>query len=194
MRTRQDQRNRLTLRIGVEPVCRRAYSEFLLLTGRPPLAIGEIHEHAPIACGHGMFARAQVIAEAVADQLVLGRHLGDFQAVQAEQTIYSVSGLKHLKLTSRVGPPIFLSGGKEYSSGCAERHQIVLVKRQTFRCVIEGFKRRVEPVWKMIVDDFDRFTGFAAARRRTSAPGLVRESNRYAFIERGSEKGRLAVA
>ncbi len=141
-----------------------------------------------------MLALAHVIAEGTRYELAPGRHFLCCQSCGAEEAIDRVRGLEHLELAGRVGPLVSFGGGEQHRPRGAECYQAILVKRKPFRRVVELLKLSIEPVWELVVNSLYGLAGLPAARRGTTATGLVREGDGDALVKRRCEQRGFAVA
>src|SRR5207249_2508418 len=89
---------------------------------------------------------------------------------------------------------ILFGSRKENGSRSAECDQTMLVKWQALGRIVELFELTVEPVWKVVVDRFDRFADFASAWSSAAATGLVRKGDSDPLIKSRRQQRRLAIA
>ena len=117
LRTEGNEENKVGggfLRIGEVTLCFLCLLLFKVSGSPLPLLIGEVHKHIPIIRRHGMFAFADIVAKAVANQAALRRHFIDAQTFDSEKAIDRIGGFEHVKLAGGIGPLIFLPVGEEH--------------------------------------------------------------------------------
>src|SRR6185436_12535716 len=94
---------------------------------------------------------AKIKPERSINQMAILRQPLSIEIAGAEQTINRTGAAKDFKLSGGVDPCISSPIREQHRTRRAQRHQAVLVERQSLRLPIEFLEARIEPMWKFLV-------------------------------------------